>query len=84
MAWNKRLGFDPCDVTTFNYRSGIEYKGKFIELKDMTKEDRAKTLTRAYAPAMKHIYPGYEFKVDPSCYDVDYDKYAENAAPMDA
>lgn len=84
MAYDKRLGFDPSDVTTFNYRSGIEYKGKFIELKNMTEEDKAKTLSRAFAPAMAIVNPGWDIKLDPECYNVDYDKYLEGAVPIES
>ena len=84
MAYDKRLGFDPSDVTTFNYRSGINYNGMFIELKNMTEADKAKTLSRAFAPAMAIVNPGWDIKLNPECYTVDYDKYIDGAVPIDS
>ena len=79
MAWNKRLGFDPSDTSTWNYRSFVHIGGgKLVDLQKMPNEprgDKAKLMTRVYVPVYRMMYPDIEFTINPECYDVDLEKY---------
>ncbi len=86
MAWNKRLGFDPCDTSTFNYRSFVHIGGgKLVDLQKMPtgpNSDKAKLMTRVMAPVIQMMHPELEITINPECYDVDLEKYL--ADPEDA